>query len=177
MNSERRHKNIVIVLLCTIIALMGIGFATLRSEIKIEGGAALSNTWNVQITNIEVVNSSPTANAGDPTFNSTAANFNATLSAPGDFVTYKITVTNSGSINAVLSAVDEGFESLETDAIAYVLAEENPALNSKLASGATHTFVVTATYKSSAVGENAPTETEKSKDFSLQLTYNQDLTS
>ena len=67
MNSERNHKNIVIALLCAIIALMGIGFATLRSEIKIEGGAALSNTWNVQITNIEVSNKSENANAGNPT--------------------------------------------------------------------------------------------------------------
>ena len=176
MNSERRHKNIVIVLLCTIIALMGIGFATLRSEIKIEGGAALSNTWNVQITNIEVLNKSENANAGEPTFNATAANFSATLSTPGDFVTYKITVTNSGSIDATLTSVEEGFESLDTEAISYTLAPENPSLNAKLASGSTLTFVVTATYKANAVGENAPTESEKSKDFSLQLTYNQDLT-
>lgn len=176
MNHERKNKNIIIGLLFTIITFMGIGFATLYSELQIEGGTSLSNTWNVQITNIEVLNSSDNANAGNPTFNATAANFNASLSAPGDYVSYKITVTNLGSIDAVLTSIEEGFESLETDSIVYTLAEENPDLNSPLISGSTHTFVVTATYKEEAVGENAPTEEEQTKDFSLQLTYNQDLT-
>ena len=174
---KRKNKNIIIGALCGIILFMGIGFATLRSELQISGGVSLSNTWNVQITNIEVLSVSDNADAGNPTFNATSANFNATLSAPGDSVSYKITVTNSGSIDAVLSSIDEGFETLETDAIIYTLSQENPALNSKLASGETHAFVLTASYNTAATGENAPTEAEKTKDFSLQLTYNQDLSS
>lgn len=176
MNSERKSKNLVIGLLCAIIGLMGIGFAALYSTLNISGSASLSNTWNVQITNIEVLDASTNAIAGEPTFNATTANFAATLGEPGASVSYKITVTNSGSIDAVLAAVESGFENLDTDAIEYTLASENPALNSKLASGATHTFVVTAKYRDNAIGENAPTEAEKTKQFSLQLTYNQDLT-
>lgn len=176
MNIERKSKNIIIGLLCAIIVMMGIGFSSLRSELEISGGASLSNTWNVRITNIEVLNASANANAGDPTFNATSANFSASLSQPGDSVSYKITVTNSGSIAAVLSEIDSAFESNVNDPIVYTLAAENPGLNSKLASGSTHTFVITASYNTAATGENAPTEDQKTKDFSLQLTYNQDLT-
>lgn len=177
MNNERKSKNIVIGLLCAIIVLMGIGFATIFSELKIEGGASLSNTWNVQITNIEVESTTGKANGGSPYPTGTTANFNATLEEPGDSVTYKVTVTNGGSINAVLTAVTEGFTNQETDAIEYTLAESNPDEEAKLTSGDTHTFLVTATYKSTAVGENAPTEEEKTKSFNLQLKYEQDLTS
>jgi len=176
MNSERKSKNLIIGLLCAIIGLMGIGFAALYSTLNISGSASLSNTWNVQITNIEVLEASENAIAGDPTFTATTANFNATLGEPGASVSYKITVTNSGSIDAVLSVVESGFENLDTDAIEYVLASENPAINSKLTSGSTHTFVVTAKYRAEATGVNAPTEAEKTKQFSLQLKYDQDLT-
>lgn len=176
MNSERKGRNIVIGLLCAIIVLMGVGFAALFSELEIKGSTSLSNTWNVQITDIEVESTTGKANAGTPTPTGTTANFNATLEEPGDSVTYKVTVTNGGSINAVLTTVSNGFTNLETDAIEYTLSEVNPKKNDKLASGDVHTFYVTAAYKENATGENAPTEEEKTKAFSLQLKYEQDLT-
>lgn len=177
MNTERKTRNIVIGLLCAILLFMGIGFATLRSDLEITGNASISNTWNVQITDIQVQNTTGKAVAGTPTFNATSANFEAMLAEPGDSVTYNVTVTNGGSINAVLTSVSEEFANLDTDSIVYTLAESNPKATDKLAAGETHNFIVTATYKESAVGENAPTEAEKTKAFSLQLVYNQDLTS
>lgn len=176
MNNERKSKNIVIGLLCAVIVLMGIGFASIFSDLEIKGGTSLSNTWNVQITNIEAVDTKGKANPGTPTRTATTANFNATLEEPGDAVTYEVTVTNNGSINAVLTTINKVFDNLDTDAIEYTLSEQNPVINAKLASGETHTFTVTATYKSTAIGENAPTEQEKTKAFSLQLKYEQDLT-
>ena len=177
MNGERKSRNLIIGLLFAIIVFMGVGFATLYSDLQITGSATLSNTWNVQITDISVENKTETANAGTPTANSTTADFAAVLEKPGDYVTYKVTVTNAGSIDAVLTSVSEGFANQDTDSIEYVLSSDNPKATAKLTSGSTHTFIVTATYKSSATGENAPTEEEKTKQFSLQLTYNQDLTS
>ena len=177
MNSERRGKNIVIGLLCAIIVFMGVGFAAIYSELNITGNTTITNTWNVQITNIEVVSAVGKASAGNPTYTATAANFNAALEEPGDSVTYNVTVSNKGSIDAILAEISSGFENKDSDAIEYTLSSLNPAVNAKLASDSTHTFVVTATYKENAIGENAPTEEEKNKAFSLQLKYEQDLTS
>lgn len=177
MNNERKSKNIVIGLLCAIILFMGIGFAALYSEIKIEGSTTISNTWNVQITNIEVVSTSGNANAGAQSFTGTTANFNATLMEPGDSITYKVTVKNKGSIDAVLAVIADNTVRNEADSIEYTLSSENPKVDDKLASDEVHTFVVVASYKETAVGENAPTESTKTKDFSLQLKYEQDLTS
>ena len=142
MNSERKGRNLVIGLLCAIIIFMGVGFATLYSNLEIAGSVTLSNTWNVQITDISIESTTDTADAGTPTFNSTTANFNATLEQPGDSVTYKVTVTNSGSIDAVLTSVNEGFANQDTDSIEYVLSSDNPVATDKLASGDTHTFIV-----------------------------------
>ncbi|MGN0973556.1 MAG: hypothetical protein ACI4OT_02305 [Bacilli bacterium] len=176
MNSERKGKNIVIGLLCATIVFMGIGFAALSSVLTINGTANVANTWNVQITDITVTDTTGKADAGTPTHNATTANFEATLNEPGDSVTYEVTVTNGGSINAVLASVDPVFTNAEDDAIVYTLADDNPTANAKLASGATHTFVVTATYKADATGEKAPSADKLTKSFSLQLTYNQDPT-
>lgn len=176
MNNERKGKNIIIGLLCATIVFMGIGFAALSSVLTINGTANIASTWNVKITNITVQDTTGKAEAGTPTYNATSANFTTTLNEPGDSVTYEVTVTNGGTIDAVLASASEGFTNSDDDAIEYTLAESNPATNSKLESGQTQKFVVTATYKATAVGDKAPTGDKLTKDFSLQLTYNQDPT-
>ncbi len=176
MNSERKGKNIIIGLLCATIVFMGIGFAALSSVLTINGTANIASTWNVKITNISVKETTGKAEAGTPTFNATSANFTTTLNEPGDSVSYEVTVTNGGTIDAVLASINEGFTNSDDDAIEYTLKEENPKANDKLLSGATHKFIVTATYKATATGDKAPTDDKLTKDFSLQLTYNQDPT-
>ena len=53
MESERKSKGIIIGVLCAVIVFMSIGFAALSSQLTIRGNATISDTWNVQITNIE----------------------------------------------------------------------------------------------------------------------------
>lgn len=63
MESERKSKGIIIGVLCAVIVFMSIGFAALSSQLTIRGNATISDTWNVQITNIEKKEASTGATA------------------------------------------------------------------------------------------------------------------
>ena len=175
MESERKSKGIIIGVLCAVIVFMSIGFAALSSQLTINGNATISDTWNVQITNIEKKEGSTGATAtSDPTYTATTANFNVSLKEPGDYAIYTVTVKNTGSLDAVLTRITETEGEGGSAAIKYTVT---PAAGSEQGSDlpkttGTHTFDVKVEYLSTAVGENAP-EANASKSLSVTLDYNQ----
>lgn len=175
MESERKSKGIIIGVLCAVIVFMSIGFAALSSQLKINGNATISDTWNVQITNIEKKEASTGATAtSDPTYTATTANFNVSLKEPGDYAIYTVTVKNTGSLDAVLTQITENEGEGGSAAIKYTVT---PGAGSEQGStlaktNGIHTFDVKVEYLSTAVGENAP-DANASKSLSVTLDYNQ----
>ena len=175
MESERKSKGIIIGVLCAVIVFMSIGFAALSSQLTINGNATISDTWNVQITNIAKKEGSTGATAtSDPTFTATTANFNVSLKEPGDYAIYTVTVKNTGSLDAVLTRITENEGEGGSAAIKYTVT---PGAGSEQGStlaktNGTHSFDVKVEYLSTAVGENAP-EANASKSLSVTLDYNQ----
>lgn len=175
MESERKSKGIIIGVLCAVIVFMSIGFAALSSQLKINGNATISDTWNVQITNIEKKEGSTGATAtSDPTYTATTANFNVSLKEPGDYAIYTVTVKNTGSLDAVLTQITENEGEGGSAAIKYTVT---PGAGSEQGStlaktNGIHTFDVKVEYLSTAVGENAP-DANASKSLSVTLDYNQ----
>lgn len=175
MESERKSKGIIIGVLCAVIVFMSIGFAALSSQLTINGNATISDTWNVQITNIEKKESSTGVTETDqPTHTATTANFNVSLKEPGDYAIYTVTVKNTGSLDAVLTRITETEGEGGSAAIKYTVT---PAAGSQQGSDlpkttGTHTFDVKVEYLSTAVGENAP-EVGASKSLTVTLDYNQ----
>lgn len=175
MESERKSKGIIIGVLCAVIVFMSIGFAALSAQLTISGNATISDTWNVQITNIEKKESSTGAEeTSQPTFTATTANFNVSLKEPGDYAIYTVTVKNTGSLDAVLTRITENEGAGGSAAIKYTVT---PAAGSEQGSDlpkttGTHTFDVKVEYLSTAVGENAP-EANASKSLTVTLDYNQ----
>ena len=152
MSNERKSKNIVILLLCIAVVAMGIGFAAIGSRLNITGNTTITNTWNVQITKVEeeLTQKKGKASGSIQKVDGTNARFTATLNEPGDQIAFKVTVTNGGTINAVLNNINNTTASASDDAIEYKVT--GPTETSKLAaSGATHEFVITVTYKETAV--------------------------
>lgn len=177
MSGERKSRNVIIGLLCAIIVFMGVGFAaSLSSILTINGDAEITGTWNVKITDITATNVTGKANAGTPTATATTANFNATLAEPGDSVTYKVTVQNNGTLTAKLDDIAEVLDDSTNTAIVYSYGTSNPTKGTTLAPGATHTFEVTVTYPTTAVGDNAPTSAQLNNGLTLTLSYVQDTT-
>lgn len=144
---KKSGKNLVIVAVLLAVLCLGIGYAAFATELNLnESTATIQGDWLIEITNIEATTIVGTADAGTPSFTDTTATFDALLNAPGDSVTYTVTVENKGSIDAKLdSAVFTPDNEMGSPAIIYTY--ENPA--SSLAAGATTTFTVTATYDES----------------------------
>lgn len=175
MEQERKSKGIIIGVLCAVIIFMSIGFAAMASTLTIEGNATISDTWNVQITSITKKESSAgVTETASPTFSATTANFNVALKEPGDYAVYTVTVTNAGTLDAVLSTISEAPQVDGSAAIKYTLT---PAAGSQEGStlaktNGTHSFDVKVEYLSTAVGENAP-QANVSKSYTVTLNYDQ----
>lgn len=175
MESERKSKGIIIGVLCAVIVFMSIGFAALSSQLTINANATISDTWNVQITNIVKKESSTgVTETAQPTFTATTANFNVSLKEPGDYAVYTVTVKNTGSLDAILSKITETEGEGGSAAIKYTVT---PAAGSEQGSDlaketGTHTFDVKVEYDATATGEHAPTA-GASKSLTVVLDYNQ----
>lgn len=101
----RKSKNFLIGILCVVVALMAVGYATFSSLLNISGTATFSNNWKVEITGIRGVNNNLVPNnqaydASAPTYTATTATFNTGLVSPGDERIYEVEVTNKGNIDA-----------------------------------------------------------------------------
>lgn len=112
---QSKKKNRVIIALVVIVAFMAVGYAILQQQLTINGTANIDAKWKVEITGIEGSFSEGASNTMDddgmteitPTFDATSATFNATLPVPGAEADYTITVTNNGTIPAMLNGLPE----------------------------------------------------------------------
>ncbi|MCI9585334.1 MAG: DUF11 domain-containing protein [Bacilli bacterium] len=105
--TQKRKNNIIIGSLCAVVLLMVVGYAAFQSVLNITGTSKVSSNWNILITDIQTKNIvGGASNAEEPTGKGTlTATFNTNLVSPGDSLEYDITVTNSGSLNAVLEKI------------------------------------------------------------------------
>lgn len=118
---EKKTKNVVIIALCLTLIFMGVGFAALSQNINIGATGTVSgkDAWNVRYASFALkgsggnaVDTTPEATEGRVKYldaSKTTATVNFTLTAPGDYVEYKGTITNFGSIDAKLSTYTSSF--------------------------------------------------------------------
>ena len=113
----RNKKSIAIALLCIALVFMGIGYSIFNATLNISVTAQASGTFNVKITNVEVDSQNTTSGSTNTmaavgeNYAVTETTLSATFNAPGDYITYDITVSNLGTIDAVISVETEPQES------------------------------------------------------------------
>lgn len=116
---EKKTKNVVIIALCLTLIFMGVGFAALSQSINIgaTGTVSGSNAWDVHYESFALNGSNGTAVDTTPAGESkyldstkTTATVTFTLTAPGDYVEYKGTIKNYGSIDAKLATYTSTFD-------------------------------------------------------------------
>ena len=162
-------KKILIGILSVLVCIMAVGYALLAQELTINGRASIDSTWKVEITNItskDVVGG--TVNKTDPTYTTTTANFSVGLTQPGDSITYDITVTNKGTLDAVVESitVNKG----NNPAIKYTTS--GLKRGDKLTkNNGTNTLTIKVDYDSSVATQ--PTST--TNDITVTINYQQDL--
>ena len=118
---EKKTKNVVIIALCLTLIFMGVGFAALSQNINIgaTGTVSAKTAWDVRYASFALnkkggyaVDTTPEATDGGVKYldaSKTTATVTFTLTAPGDYVEYKGTITNFGSIDAKLSTYNSSF--------------------------------------------------------------------
>ena len=164
---NRTNRNYIIMGLCAILLIMGVGYAAFQSQLKISGTSNIATNFLVKITGIEV--SSKSGGAADKpdvtTYNDTSATFGTTLQSPGDSITYDITIENQGTIDAVLKTISK------TDASNSAILFETSGVNEgdSLNVGETATMQVKVTYNPSV--ESQPDDLDST--LKVDLTYEQ----
>lgn len=176
MNSNK-GRNIVIGTLLAAVAIMAVGYAALAQTLTINGTATIDSTWNVKITKAEIVSASTTAptTSATPSVGSggTTASFKVNFTKPGQKITYKITVTNSGSLNAILrswtlSPQNSGSTQV-TDGIYYNVTGVTPNKTRCNSGGGTNEVLLEIGWKQT--GTEMPAQL--SKEITITLNYEQ----
>ena len=162
-------KKVIIGVLSVLVCIMAVGYALLTQELTINGSASVDSTWRVEITNItskDVVGGA--VNKTDPTYSATTANFSVGLTQPGDSITYDVTITNKGTLDAVVESinVDKG----NNPAIKYTTSGLKRGDKITKNNG-TNTLTVKVDYDSSITSQ--PTST--TNDITVTINYQQDL--
>ena len=110
MEKERRIK--IISLCALLVAVLGltVAFASLSQTLTINGSAAVdAASWDIHFekTSGKETETEGAATFTEPTLSGTTIeNFSATLTKPGDSVTYYFDIVNKGTIDAVVSSYD-----------------------------------------------------------------------
>ena len=158
-----KNKKFLIGALLLSILLMSIGYATFATDLKIEGTTTIDGEWEIKITDIKKTATCDACDPGNPTYNDTTANFNATLMKPGDSITYEITIANLGTIDAKLDSTTLNIDEKGSPAIIY--STNKPA--ETLKAGNTTKYTVTTTYDKSAT----EIPNIKTKSFTSTIKY------
>ena len=160
------QRNYLIVGLCAILVIMGVGYAAFSSQLKITGTSNIDSTWSVKITSI-----TPTDIIGEAkdkpevtTYTDTTATFGTSLKLPNDSITYNIVIENQGSLDAKLDTINK--TDTNNSAISFVTSgvEEGDLLKA----GENVTMKVKVTY---TPGDEQPTNLES--NLKVELNYSQ----
>lgn len=155
-NMRLNKKTIISLVLCVGVLFMAVGYSVLMTELKINGTANITSTWDIRVTGItEGVAVGSAYNIESPSFTATTAKFNVSLVNPGDQMTYEVTIENKGTVTAILDMLD--ITTSGTDAIIY----EVTGLKSgdTLAAGQVKKMTVVARYNSNVIAD--PTDRVK----------------
>ena len=177
-------KNIVIGLLCAVVCIMAVAYAAFSTTLNINGTATIASNWNVAITGIECEATAVEggeAAAVTKSFTGTTATFNFKFNQPGDTGQCRVTIANTGTLDAVASNIsivtkdgataDTG---LTDGPIQYQVSGINQ--NDKLAAeSGTATYTIDAEFVDTLDGA-APTDDQKTKTLTVTIEYAQDLT-
>ena len=109
---EKTRKIKIISLCALLVAVLGltVAFASLSQTLTINGSAAVdAASWDIHFekTSGKETEVKGAATFTEPTLNGTTIeNFSATLTKPGDSVTYYFDIVNNGTVDAVVSSYD-----------------------------------------------------------------------
>ena len=190
IRSERDKRTYLIIALCAILVVMGVGYAAFSSMLTINGTANISNSWcvgfdNTKTNDLQITKwlSTGTQPTGSMSYSGTACGTNlvptsslvAHFYQPGDQIEYTLTITNKSTVTAAIKSILVDNESVtqnttkNKDNITYIV--EMPE-STTLAPNASTTMKVIAKFQNETpVTGNVNGET---KTLSVSIDVEQD---
>ncbi|MBR2827992.1 MAG: hypothetical protein IKE70_02015, partial [Bacilli bacterium] len=108
---QKLQRNRIIVAVLLLIAVIGVGYATLGANLKINGVANIpSASWDVHFKTGSVAVTSGSVTGTNVTTaatitNPTQVDYSVKLALPGDFYEFTVTAENTGTIDAMIDSV------------------------------------------------------------------------
>ena len=158
-------KKIVIIVMCIAIFVMITGYSLLSTRLNIRGTSNLTDTWGIKISNISYTATGRAHNIEEPTYNDTNMTFNVGVKEPGDKMVFDVTVTNYGTLDAILEKIEATTNGSRLIIYSITGIEEQ----SKLKGGESITFQVTTEFDI-----NATRLPQSNKTLNIKLSYVQD---
>lgn len=122
--------------------------------------------WNVGFTNMYVKEKTGFAKEEEaPTYTSTRANFHVRLEEPGDEISYKLEIKNTGTIDAKVDGITISPISNDYDPILYTVSDIN--IGDELDAGKSTGITVKIKYNPNYTG----TETTFNEDLTVSINY------
>lgn len=177
-NQRKKDNNSKLYLVLLLILCMSVGFAVLSTTLNITGSTSIKkNTWKVQFENIQESASNTQSGTialatGDPT----RLNFSVELALPGDFYEFTVDVANKGTIDAMLTSVNQSQLTAEqqkylTYTVSYADGN-NMAVKDGLRANASKKVKVRVEYNKNLNASDLPTALD-SISCNLSLVYQQ----
>ncbi len=164
-------RNKLIVAAVVLVGLASVAYAAYSQVLNVNGTGTASGSWAVKITGITLVSSTGVTENAVPSFTDTSATFDDNLAYPGATAQYDVTVTNSGTIPAILSSLTDltTINSAAPAYITYATSGLTAGTTTIAANGGTNVLHVTVTWDSTS----SPTTTGTSKAATIALNYDQ----
>ncbi len=108
---NRTNRNYIIMGLCAILLVMTIGYSAFSSKLDIKGSSMVTSKWDIEITNLLVKQELGEATDKAHSYDKLSADMEADFYLPGDEITYEVTVSNLGTLDAVLDNIKINMDS------------------------------------------------------------------
>ena len=191
LNSKRDKRNYIIIALCMILVVMGVGYAAFSSMLTINGTANISNSWclgfdNSKTNAYEITKGVSTGEAptGTMTYSGDVcstnlvphSNLTAVFHQPGDQIEYTLTIKNASTVTAAIKSIkvdNQNITGNTTKTKGNITFTINFPLKTTLTSNETTTMTIIAKFQNETdvTGSFAGSE---SQTISVELNGEQD---
>ena len=179
-DNKKKDKNntLLVVGILLIVGIISIGYATLRTQLKINGTANIGGaTWSVYFSNVTATSQSnvtPTTIPSVSGTSTTTLNYGVNLAKPGDIYQFRATVKNDGSIDAKLEddVILAGLGAITYVRYTATYSDGSAILqDDELAAGDSVDILVTVEYAADLINNDNISEDPVSLNLSCTLNY------
>ena len=164
---SRKTTNKIVIALVAIGALLLMWYSTFAQPLASNNKQYQDETWKIGFTAMKADTVGGKAKVlNDPTFTDTSANFEVSLSGPGDKIVYDLTIENKGDLNAKVDSISITPKEGSSDKITYTVSDIN--VGDRLDAGESTHMKLTVMYNDDA----SSTDTIRSA-VTVIVTYNQ----